>query len=93
MCHTLSMGIGRATRATTASAFGEVLRRHRTQQQLSQEQLATATSLHRTSISLFERGLKSPSLHTMLRVATALHLDPRDLLSDIIDLLEDGVAD
>lgn len=52
--------------------FGEELKRVRTKAKLSQEELAARADLHSTYISQLERGLKSPSLRTLLRIAAAL---------------------
>jgi transcriptional regulator with XRE-family HTH domain len=49
----------------------EVARRRR-QLSLSQEELAFAAGLHRTYISLLERGCKSPTIGTLQRIAHAL---------------------
>ncbi|HVF53481.1 MAG TPA: helix-turn-helix transcriptional regulator [Actinomycetota bacterium] len=61
-------------------AFGEVLRELRVDHQLSQEELALACDRHRTYISLLERGENSPSLRTLLRLATALDVMPSEIL-------------
>lgn len=53
-------------------AFGGVLREARQGRGLSQEALADAADLHRTYVSQIERGLKSPTLDAMTRLAGAL---------------------
>jgi transcriptional regulator with XRE-family HTH domain len=58
-----------------AKEFGAVLRDIRTSRNLSQERLAQLSGLDRTYISLLERGLRQPSLATMVRVAQALGTD------------------
>jgi transcriptional regulator with XRE-family HTH domain len=55
-------------------AFGEVLRSRRKKIGLSQEQLAFETGFDRTTISLMERGLLSPTLRTMVRLCRLLRL-------------------
>lgn len=40
---------------------------------MSQETLAAQAGCHPTYISLVERGLRNPSLDTMIRLAGALH--------------------
>ena len=59
--------------------FGVVIRRLRKAQNLSQEDLAFKSDLDRTYISILERGLKQPSLPTILRIAQALEILPSNL--------------
>jgi transcriptional regulator with XRE-family HTH domain len=55
-----------------AIALGNVIGRRRRDRKLSQEKLAFAADLHRTYISLLERGRKSPTLDTLHEIARAL---------------------
>lgn len=52
--------------------FGTMLKRARHDKDVSQEELADRCGLHRTEISLLERGLRSPRLCTMVLLATEL---------------------
>ncbi len=52
--------------------FGENLRIHRHRARFSQEDLGFRASLHRTEISLLERGLREPRLNTILKLSGAL---------------------
>jgi transcriptional regulator with XRE-family HTH domain len=61
-------------------AFGRVLRELREQADLSQEQLATMAGLHRTYISILERGKRSPTLDTIAVLARALRRSPHYLV-------------
>ena len=63
-------------------AFGQVLRRKRTESGLSQDKLALESGLDRTFISLLERGLRQPSLSTLLELAEALGVDAANLVRD-----------
>ena len=63
--------------------FAENLRRLRTAAGLSQEALATACDLHRTEISLLERGAREPRLSTIVRLARGLGVEPGQLLGGI----------
>lgn len=63
--------------------FGERLRRVRTEQMLTQEQLAEASGLHRTEISLLERGKRTPILDTIVAVAKGLGISPSELLEGV----------
>lgn len=55
-------------------AFGQVLRKIRQEKGFSQEALAFECGVHRTYISLLERGLKSPSLNTMMLLSKTLDI-------------------
>ena len=55
-----------------ARDFGKVLRRRRESAGLSQEALADASGIHRTHVSLLERGLREPKLSTLAAVADGL---------------------
>jgi transcriptional regulator with XRE-family HTH domain len=60
--------------------FGRTLSRIRKDRGLSQEELAFRADLHRTYISQLERGLKSPSLDTIERIAKVLQLRASELI-------------
>ena len=66
--------------------FGRVLREIREGRGLSQEELGFESGYHRTYISLLERGLKNPSLKTIVQIAKALGISP----SELIQRLEGG---
>lgn len=69
--------------------FGKVLRKHRLQQNLSQEKLAEVANLDRTYISQLERGLKSPSMKAFIALAHALQMKAHALMSEIESELDD----
>jgi len=62
-------------------AFGLVLRSQRQERGMSQETLALDSNLDRTFISLLERGLRQPSLRTIIQLARSLGLAPEDLVA------------
>ena len=64
------------------TAFGKALRRRRERLEVSQEALAFTSEIHRTYISELERGLKSPSLTTIDRLAAALKTKASTLIAD-----------
>src|SRR5437773_1232170 len=70
-------------RSGYARLFGERICELREKRSLSQEALADAASLHRTHISLIERGQRSVRLETIERLATALRMQPADLMPPI----------
>ncbi len=57
---------------STSQKFGKALRKARQAAGLSQEELAERAGLHRTYISQLERGLKSPTLDIIDRLATSV---------------------
>lgn len=50
---------------------------------LSQEQLASLASLHRTEIGMLERGIRLARIDTLVKLAGALEVEPGDLLDGI----------
>lgn len=60
--------------------FGEKLRELRTALGISQESLAADAGLHRTHISLIERGRRSVRIETIYRLSTALRVQPSSLM-------------
>jgi transcriptional regulator with XRE-family HTH domain len=63
--------------------FGKVVRRHREALGFSQEKLADECDLHRTYISQVERGLKSPSLRSLILIAAALKSRASALMREV----------
>jgi transcriptional regulator with XRE-family HTH domain len=65
---------------TPAERFGLLLTRGRLHAAMSQEELARLVGIHRTEISLLERGGRRPRLDTLLQLAAGLESEPADLL-------------
>jgi len=63
-------------RLDVAKIFGEVLQQLRRERGLSQEAFGFECELHRTYISLLERGKRIPSLTTIMQLAIALEVPP-----------------
>ncbi len=70
-------------------AFGQTLRRLRGEKKISQEKLALMTGLDRTYISLLERGLRQPTLRTMLLISRALGVSSGQLITDVETLMNE----
>ena len=66
-----------------AMAFGGFVRMHRRGLLMSQEDLAAGAGLHRTEISLIERGRRDVRLETICRLAHGLSMTPAQLLADL----------
>jgi transcriptional regulator with XRE-family HTH domain len=73
--------VARSRKAPIEVLFGEVLREARREKKLSQEALADTASLHRTYVGQVERGVKSPTLGAMKRLAMALGVELHVLIS------------
>lgn len=63
--------------------FGNNLQRCRRDRDLSQEELAIRASLHRTEISLLERGERVPRIDTVLKLADSLGVPISELVKGI----------
>lgn len=66
-------------------AFGSVLKAKRQAAGLTQEELAFQASLHTTSVSYFERGLRQPTLHTVFMLSKVLSMRASDLVGEVED--------
>jgi transcriptional regulator with XRE-family HTH domain len=71
------------TPPTGEQLFGVVLREIRTSRGISQEELAFGSGYHPTYIGQLERGKKSPSLRTIMRLASVLEVTGSDILKQI----------
>lgn len=63
--------------------FGRVVRARREAVGLSQEALADGAGLHRTYISLLERGQRNPSLEVIRALARGLGTTMASLVSEL----------
>jgi len=66
-----------------AAAFADLLSAARKEAGITQEALAELSGLDRTAISQLELGYASPRLATVIRIAGALDMDPRELVPAI----------
>jgi transcriptional regulator with XRE-family HTH domain len=66
-------------------AIANVLRELREKKELSQEQLSFDAELHRTYISQLERGLKSVTVKTLIRITTVLEIEIDVFMKKVIN--------
>lgn len=66
-----------------ALKFGENLRRCRRRADMSQEELGSRASLHRTEIGLLENGRRVARIDTLIQLAGAMSIAPAELLEGI----------
>lgn len=64
-------------------AFGRVLRDIRSSRGITQKELGELSDLHSESISLMERGLRQPTLKTILQLAAALEVKASTLVKRV----------
>ena len=64
------------------TCFGQNVQRIRKSQGISQERLAELAGVHRTYIGMIERAEKNITLCNIERIAKALKVDIKDLLSE-----------
>ena len=60
--------------------LGEVVREFREEKKVSQDRLAREMDTDRTTISLIERGLRSPYVRTLIQIGAALDVRPSEIL-------------
>ena len=70
-------------RMTVELALGREIKKVREALQKSQEALAFEAGIHRTYVSMIERGKKSPTLAVIVRLANALNVKPSELLQRV----------
>jgi transcriptional regulator with XRE-family HTH domain len=68
---------------TLQQQFGNLIRRRRHAAGLGQEALADKALLHRTHVSLLERGKRMPSLLVIQKLAAALGTTMADLMREL----------
>jgi transcriptional regulator with XRE-family HTH domain len=64
-------------------ALGKRLRELRARRGFSQEAFADHCGLHRTAMSLIERGKRVPSLRTLLTLSRGFEISLSELLKDV----------
>lgn len=64
-------------------AFGQAIRKFRTERSISQETFADMCDLHRTYISDIERGLRNVSIDNIDKMAKALNVKISDIFKEV----------
>ncbi len=70
--------------------IGKVIARIRRERGLSQEVLSGLAGLDRTHYSKIERGLRSPTLDTLFKLAHALEMPPHEIMIAFEDALAEN---
>ena len=75
-----------------AVLIGKVIRKCRIEKGMSQEVLSGLAGLDRTHYSKIERGLRSPTIDTLFKIAGALDVPPHQLVIEIEDAASEEQA-
>jgi len=86
-CHEIYL-VTTAPPTDIVALFGEVLLRHRTAAGISQEELALQANVDRTFVSRLERGLRQPTITTLIALSQALGVNASDLVREVESSVE-----
>ena len=67
----------------SAESVGKILQSYRKSKGMSQELLSGLAGLDRTHYSKLERGLRSPTIDTLFKIAKALDVPPNKIVEDM----------
>jgi len=70
-----------------STVFGRVLREQRNGRGISQEDLALSADVDRTFVSQIERGIRQPTITTLVKLSHALGVAPSALVARMERLL------
>ena len=62
--------------------FGKILQRFRLERGISQEELAHRAGVDRTFVSRLERGIRQPTITTLIGIGQALGVSAADLVRE-----------
>lgn len=71
------------SRREILKALGHLVKKHRTNLGISQEELGFRANLDRTYISGIERGIRNPSLTALVSLAHGLEITVSELLDNL----------
>lgn len=74
----------------TAKVIGNRIRILRAKKNISQEELSFKADLHRTYIGAIERGEKSPTVETILKITHAFEISLSDFFTDLESEIQDA---
>lgn len=66
-----------------AKLIGQIIQTYRENRGISQEVLSGLAGLDRTHYSKIERGLRTPTLDTLFKIAHALSIPPHEMVETI----------
>ena len=66
--------------------IGKRIQKMREQAEFTQESLAEEVDISASYISAIERGVKTPTLDTFVRILNAIGAEPNDVLAEVVPL-------
>ena len=66
-----------------AAHIGQAIGDRRRQLAMTQDELAAASGIDSSNVRAYENGRAMPSLHSLVRVAAALDIDPGSLIAGL----------
>ena len=69
--------------SAAAAHVGEHMKTRRSQLGMTQDQVGVACGIESSNIRAFEKGRAMPSIHSLLRIASALDCDPGSLIAGL----------
>lgn len=75
-----------------AVLIGEAIRKCREEKGVTQEVLSGLANLDRTHYSKIERGLRSPTIDTLFKIAGALDMPPHQLMIEIENAVNEKMS-
>lgn len=73
--------------------FGDILRKQRALSKISQEKLSQESGLDRSYISLLERGLRQPTLKTIILLSRSLNTTASKMVYSVEEILNENNQD
>lgn len=73
--------------------FGNILRKQRALNKISQEKLSQESGLDRSYISLLERGLRQPTLRTIISLSRSLNTTASKMIHSVEEVLNENKQD
>ena len=82
--------VGEKLETEIAQALGRAIRALRLEANISQEELAFAAGINRNYVSSLELGQKSASFAMVFRIATALQVNPAQLVTAVLNDMKES---
>lgn len=79
----LRSGEGREEKAAIKASLGEVLRKYRTERNMTQEFVAESLGVSRQAVSKWEKGVSDPSTSNLLALAKLYSVSAEELLKEV----------